>query len=209
MDWGEFFEYKPNPTIESFGPNSTIKSGNTNITVNGKNLNSVSNPRIQVTAVSDFNRHHSIQVEGQCWVNPSGTQMTCQTPSLSRTNPPIDYSVSKDTQLVFIMDGVTNTGLSNRFSRLIYFRDPVFHHFDKGVQQVWYEEPDLTINGKDLRISYPIDIRISEHYIPCNITKSNTFDAIKCRIYDINRKIWAVDDRQHPVTIKVGNISFM
>ncbi|CAG2115732.1 unnamed protein product, partial [Medioppia subpectinata] len=166
MVWSEFFEYRPNPRINSFEPNSTIKSGDTNITVSGVNLNSVANPRIKVNAFFGFDKQKRVEMEGQCWVNPLGTQMTCQTPDLNTTTPRLDITVSKETKLNFIMDGVDNTGLNGRLSRLIYYPDPTFHSFKDGLQVVWYEEPDLTIGGKDLHISYPIKILISSHQIP-------------------------------------------
>ncbi|CAG2183679.1 unnamed protein product, partial [Oppiella nova] len=133
--------------------------------------------------------------------------MTCQTPDFNRTDPPLDVIVSKDTKLSFIMDGVVNSGLNEHQLRLIYFPDPTFHAFKEGARVVYIEEPVLKIDGKDLRIDYPIDIRVSEHHIHCNLTESKTFDAIYCKI-EQNDKIWQVDGNEHRVLIRVGKINF-
>ncbi|CAG2183199.1 unnamed protein product, partial [Oppiella nova] len=109
MDWSEYFEYRPDPVITAFGPNSTIKSGDTNITVTGVNLNSVANPRLRVVAYSGTSNQRRYQLDGQCWADPTGARMTCQTPDFNRTDPPLDVIVSKDTKLSFIMDGVVNS----------------------------------------------------------------------------------------------------
>jgi hypothetical protein len=210
LEWSESFEYKPNPNISSYTPNTTIKSGNTNITVNGNNLNSISRPRIRITAISQITNEY-FRAESVCRVNPTGTQMVCPTPAIRDPMPPPKIKVPIDTQLTFVLDGVKDYGLDPQKSRLIYFPDPTYYSFDDGFRNVIIEEPNLTINGKDLTSDYPIDIRVSDTLqIPCILFQSNKFDAIECRIQDneVSKTIIKDDGQTHPVKIKVGRISF-
>lgn len=207
FEWSESYEYRPNPRIESFDRKNTIKSGNTNITVNGFHLNSVSKPRILVTAYSPITQQQ-IQMESHCFVNSGGSQMICPTPAIRDPIPPPLIKVPIETQLSFVLDGVRDYWSDNRTHkpRLIYFPDPSYLSFEEEARVVYLEEPVLRIDGEDLSSEYPIDIRIDD-VIPCNLSESNTFKAIYCRI-QYNDSIFKLDGQKHSVRIRVGKITF-
>jgi len=202
--WTEFFQYLPNPTILSLEPRSTIRSGNTNITVIGNNLNSVKNPRMQIMIISRTTKEE-IKIESSCQVNQFGTKMICKTPPM---RGPIKIQVPIESQINFIMDGVKNLNLTHEISTLIYFPDPLYYLFSESnnLRIVYIEEPILKIDGKDLTTDYPIDIKINNK-IRCNLTKSNSFDAKYCEI-EYNQNIFTIDEAEHLVHIRVGDIHF-
>lgn len=200
IEWKTYFQYKPDPIINSFSPYATIKSGNTTITVKGDHIDSVAVPIISMIK-------ENIKSTDRCRVLRNGSEMLCQSPKLNEGwgEPKILSPVR--VILMFKMDGIIVTDKNDHKFYLDYYPDPIYHEF-VAVKTVYLDDGLLRMSGENLITLYHTDIVVSEDYkVPCSILDDKNFDSITCEIMRHDR-LFVENQIHHSVNISVGNIRF-
>ncbi|XP_071961209.1 hepatocyte growth factor receptor-like [Antedon mediterranea] len=206
----EQYHYIDDPVITNMNPKISILSGGLPLNVYGSNLHIIMEPKIIVTVYlgTEYQEYNS-----PCTTNSNGTQMTCISPDISRSQ----VETPTEVDIAFILDNVDNamqimnttandTETDFDILQMTYVTDPIYYQFEdkNSVRQLKDNTYPLEIMGNHLNLAATRDdVQVKVDEQACNVTQlTNTVLTCQPPHFDQDTT------EEHPVTVTVGNLRY-